>query len=251
VGFWQADRYLYLASFCILALAGVLISDLRERSRGLRYAAAFAALVFAVGSGVQTWRQQEVWRDEESLWLYEAYRDEPSLLSLQALAKAYVKKAEKEPDPARRLRWIERARVEVKRGFGRDHELGRQQGPYRTPDQLHLSRLHLLRGRIAAMEGAPLERQVEHYDAAYAIAPDREGAMALSRAYFNLSARSDPALREELVKRSFAYFTEFVRFSQTDPLRLAHSRAMLQDNYEGRFPYLDDAIREMKRVYFQ
>ena len=251
VGFWLADRYLYLASFCVLAVAGTLLGDLRERSGGLRYAAIGATLVFAVASGIQTWRQQTVWRDNDSLWLYEAYLDEPSLLSLQALAKAYVKKAEKEPDPARRLQWIERARVEVERGFEREHELGRQQGRYKTPDQLHLSRLHYLRGRIAAIEGAPLERQVEHYSAAYAIAPDRVSAMMLSRAYFELSALSDHPLREDLVKRSFAYFAEFVHFSKTDPLLLAQSRSMLQSNYEGRFPYLDDAIREMKRVYFQ
>lgn len=251
VGFWLADRYLYLASFCVLAVVGTLLADLRERSGGLGYAAIGAALVFAVGSGIQTSRQQAVWRDSESLWFHEAYLDEPSLLSLQALAKAYVKKAEKEPDPARRLQWIDRARVEVKRGLDRERELDRQRGRYKAPDQLHLARLHYLRGRILAIEGAPLEQQVEHYSAAYAIAPDRAVAMVLSRAYFELSALSDDALREDLVKRSFAYFIEFVRFSQRDPLRLAQSRAMLQANYEGRFPYLDDAIREMKRVHFQ
>ena len=69
--------------------------------------------------------------------------------------------------------------------------------------------------------------------------------MMLSRAYFELSARSDDALREDLVKRSFAYFAEFVHFSKTDPLLLAQSRSMLQSNYEGRFPYLDNAIREI------
>jgi hypothetical protein len=251
VGFWLADRYLYLASFCVLALVGTLLGDLRERSAGLRYAAIGAALVFAVGSGIQTWRQQTVWRDNDSLWLYEAYLGEPSLLSIQALGKAYVKKAEKEPDPARRVQWIERARVEVKRGFDRERELGRQRGRYKTPDQLHLSRLHYLRGRIAAVEGASLERQVEHYGAAYAVAPDRVSALMLSRAYFELSMLSDDTLREDLVKRSFAYFVDFVRFSQTDPLLLAKSRTMLRANYEGRFPYLDNAIREMKRVYFQ
>jgi hypothetical protein len=251
VGFWLADRYLYLASFCVLAVVGTLLGDLRERSGGLRYATIGAVLVFAGGSGIQTWQQQTVWRDNDSLWLYEAYLDEPSLLSLQALAKAYVKKAEKEPDPARRPQWIERARVEVKRGFDREHELARQQGRYKTPEQLHLSRLHYLRGRIAAIEGAPLERQIDHYSAAYALAPDRASAMMLSRAYFELSALSDDALREDLVKRSFAYFIEFVHLSQTDPLMLAQSRTMLQSNYEGRFPYLDSAIRAMKRVYFQ
>ena len=221
VGFWLADRYLYLASFCVLALVGTLLGDLRERSRGLRYAAIGAILVFAVGSGIQTWRQQTVWRDNESLWLHEAYLEEPSLLSLQALAKAYLKKAKNEP--ARRQQWIERAQVEVKRGFDREHELGRQRGRYKTPDQLHLSRLHYLRGHIAAIEGAPLERQVEHYGAAYAVAPDRAGAMVLSRAYFELSALSDDALREDLVKRSFAYFIEFVRFSR--PIRCCSRRA--------------------------
>jgi hypothetical protein len=251
VGFWMADRYIYLASFCPLAIAGILLRELYLRAGAARPAVVALAVIFTFGSGVQAWRQQEVWRDSESLWLHEAYLDQPSLLSLQALAKVYVGRAGGEIDPKLRRRSIEKARVEIKRGLARDRELGRRKGNYKAPDQLHLSRLHYLQARILEIEGAPPEQLIDHYQKAFAIAPDRLSAMMLSRAYFNLAGRAKESNSKDLVKQSFAYFVEFLRMSPTDPVMVAKSREMLRVNYEGRFPFLEGAILEIKRTYLQ
>jgi len=34
-------------------------------------------------------------------------------------------------------------------------------------------------------------------------------------------------------------------------VQLAEGKRLLETNYEGRFPYLDDRILETKRAYFQ
>jgi hypothetical protein len=72
---------------------------------------------------VQTFRQQAVWRDNESLWRHEAYLREPSLLALRALAAEYAVRAEREVDPDRRREWAAKARHEARRGIEREAAL--------------------------------------------------------------------------------------------------------------------------------
>ncbi len=251
VGFWSADRYLYLACFGLLALATQLGLELRARAQGaplVSFGVVALALLFATASAVQTWRQLGVWRNNETLWTHEASLDAPSLLSLQALAKIHVRRAEAEPDPARRAEWLDRARAQIARGLERERAMGRQPSRYRVPDQLHLSRLHQLLGRIAVLEAAPVAEQLAHFERAYALAPDRANAMKLAGRYFDLAAGAEAAQREALVRRSFGYFVAFTRFAQNDPRLAAESRTLLAANYdEARFPYLAEDIRALRR----
>jgi hypothetical protein len=85
VDIWRANRYVYLASFCALAVPAILLAQLYSRgTRAIRFAIAGATLCFALASAAQTLRLQAVWRDDESLWRYEAALDEPSLLAIQS-----------------------------------------------------------------------------------------------------------------------------------------------------------------------
>ncbi|RKZ12124.1 hypothetical protein DRQ53_15205 [bacterium] len=95
VGFWSADRYIYLASAGALVIVTVLLREFSARSGIAAAASALIAVSFISGSAIQSWHQQAVWRNSETLWIYEAYRGEPSLLSIQALAKTYMKRAER------------------------------------------------------------------------------------------------------------------------------------------------------------
>lgn len=252
VGIWVADRYVYLACFCLLAAAAIPLAELRLRATGAARLLPLAlALVFGVLSLGQTWRLQSVWRDDAALWSYEAYRARPSLLSIQALAKLQLKRGEREADPARRAAWAERARVELERGLARSDALGRVATRYKTTDQLHLSRLHLLRGRLAALTGEPIERQVEHLELSHAIAPDRLNAMLLARSYFHLAEATAESRREGLARRSLDYFIEYASWTQSDPRQLAESRSLFVASYdERRFPFLADEIRQARRTLF-
>lgn len=252
IGIWKADRYAYLSSACLLAIAVTLLLEARERAgpRG-RLAMTAALLAFALASGAYTFRHQGVWRDDESLWRYEAYRNEPSLLGIQGLAKNLLKQAEAAAargDLARRDALAAEARAEIARGFERERALGRVPAPYATSEQLQLARFHYLLGRIDRLEQAPVARQIEHYERSHELAPNRANTLMLAGAYYDLAAsRTDapPAEQEQLLNRSLDYFLEYVDYSSADPLLREQSLALLEQNYAS-VPFLRDRVRQAR-----
>jgi hypothetical protein len=251
VGFWSADRYIYLAAAGALVIATVLLREVSARSRVAAFVSTLIAVAFVSGSAYQGWRQQEVWRNGETLWLYEAYRDRPSMLSIQALAKSYLKRAERSESSEDASMWLSRAGAEIERGFDRHAELGLQRGRYPVPEQLQLARLHYLRGRVAQLRGSPLEDQLQHFSQAFEIAPERLTAIYTSRSLFALAGDKEGDEQQKLVEGSFDYFLHYIAFSEHDPMLLAEGRRLLEVNYEGRFPYLEDRILETRWTYFQ
>jgi len=252
VDIWSADRYIYLASLCVLAIAGTLLFQLHARSRrALRWAIVAVAAAFGFGSAATTLHHEAVWQDDEALWSYEAYLKEPSLQAIQSLAKLYVKGAERETNPGRQHELTERAHAQIARGFERDRALGRQPSGYATNEQLQLSHLYELEGRLAALEGAPLERQLAAYETAHKIAPNAASAFRLAQVYLQLAEESPPADRERLIRTSFDHFLEYIAQSGSDPIRRRRSEMMLATLYEQPYPFLSDEILAARRTYFQ
>ena len=251
VGFWAADRYIYLASGFGLAAAVIPLAGLAGRNPSARIAVLTLGFGFFLASAAQGWLQQSVWQDNEALWSYEAYRDEPSLLSIQALAKQYLRNAEAAQDPVERNAWVRLAEAEIVRGFARHADLDLQPTAYKLKETLHLSRLHSLRGRVLELRGAPKEDQVAHFRRAFAIAPDRTNAMLISGALFEIAGRErNEAKRQQFIEGSFDAFVAYVEMGRWDSSRHAQSRELLARNFEGRFPFLDQRIAEVKRIYF-
>jgi hypothetical protein len=251
VGFWSADRYIYLASAGALVIAVVLLREVSARSRLAAALSSMVAIAFISGSAFQSWHQQEVWRNNQTLWLHEAYRSEPSLLGIQALAKAYFKRAEQDPTGPEASAWLDRAEIEVERGFARHSELGRIPGRYPVPEQHQLARLHYLRGRISELRREPIENQLHHFSRAFEIAPERLTAIYTSRSLFAMAGYADGPKQQELVEDSFDYFVQYIEFSLHDSLKLAESKRLLENNYAGRFPFLEGRILETREAYFQ
>jgi hypothetical protein len=252
VDIWSADRYIYLASLCPLAIVGTLLLQVYARSRrALRWATVALLVGFDLGSGAATLQHEAVWQDDDALWSYEAYRQEPSLQAIQSLAKLYVKRAERETDPARRQDLTERAHAEIARGFQRDRELGRRPSGYATNEQLQLSRLYVLEGRLAALEGEPLERQLAAYQAAHRIAPNAVSAFRLAQVYLQLAEESPAEDRERLIRASFDHFLEYIAQTGSDPIRRRRDEAMLTTLYEKPYPFLSDDVLAARRTYFQ
>jgi hypothetical protein len=251
VGFWSADRYIYLASAGVLVIATVLMREFSTRSGVAAAASALIAVAFISGSAIQSWHQQAVWRNGESLWLYEAYRGEPSLLSIQALAKAYMKRAERDAGGSEHAIWLDRAEAEIERGFARHSEFDRKPGRYPVPEQLQLARLHYLRGRIAELRREPIENQLRHFSQAFELAPERLTAIYTSRSLFAMAGYANGPEQQKLVEDSFDYFVHYIEFSQHDSLQLAESERMLESNYVGRFPFLEDRILKTRETYFR
>ncbi len=251
VGFWSADRYIYLASAGALVIAIVLLREFSARGGKAATASTLIAVAFISGSAIQSWRLQEVWRNGETLWRYEAYRSEPSLLSIQALAKVYLKRAERNVSNPEFSAWLDRAEIEIERGFARQGEFARKPGRYPVPEQHQRARLHYLRGRIAELRREPIENQLRHFSRAFELAPERLTAIYTSRSLFAMAGYAGGLEQQKLVEDSFDYFVHYIEFSQHDPLQLAESERMLEANYGSRFPFLEDRILETRKTYFQ
>ncbi len=247
IGIWSADRYVYLSSFCLIALAVSVLLELAERFQGPARLALLTLLVgFGLNAVAYTFQHQGVWRDSESLWKYEAYRDEPSLLSIQALAKLHLKRADSESDATRRASLVTQSRREIARGFAREKALGRVSAPYATSEQLQLANFHDLLGRLDILEQAPVARRIEHFEAAYALAPTRSNSLMLAGAYFELGNRSAEPARAELLRRSRDYFMEYVEFSSSDRLLREESLALLARNYPPPPPFPQDRFDQTR-----
>jgi len=253
VGIWSADRYIYLSSFCLVAIAVSIGLELHGRTQRplLRVAILALAFGFGVNAVAYTLQHQGVWRDTESLWRYEAYRDEPSLLSIQALAKLYMKQAGSESDPMLRASLMAHSRREIDRGFEREKALGRVSAPYATSEQLQLSQFHYLLGRLDMIERAPVARQIEHFQASHELAPTRSNTLMLAGAYFDLGSRSADLEKEQLMHRSLDYFVEYMQYSASDRLLRERSLALLAQNYEQKFPFLQDRIQQTRETMTQ
>lgn len=249
VGFWRADRYLYLASLGLLAIAGLGLREVVSRAPLARVPTALLVIVFLGSSAFLSWSQQSVWRDSESLWLYETRRESPSLHAFQALAKHYVQRASSDPTPTSREVWIRRAEELVARGFERRDELGLKPTPYRIPEQLSVARLHELEGRIARLRQAPALEQAAHFRRAFELAPNPRSALFLSGSLFEAAVVRPEPERQRLIEESFDSFEQYLAFSSGDPKRLANAWKLLERNYAGRFPFLESRIEDARRSH--
>lgn len=250
VGFWRADRYLYLASAALLAPVGLLLRDLLLRAPAARPWIAALVGVFLVASGVEAFQHQAVWRDNRSLWEYEVARSEPSLFAFQSLGKEYLRRARSAATSLERERWLARTQDVVARGFARNDALGRVPSDYHTPEQLHVARLYELKGRVAGLRGAPKAVQVRDFQRAFDLAPNRRTALFLSGALYDEAVESAEPQRARLVEQSFDYFLRYLDYSSTDARRLAVGRRLLESNYAGRFPFLETRVASARQAYF-
>jgi hypothetical protein len=249
VGFWRADRYLYLAAAGLLAIAGLGLREAVSRAPIARTPVALLVVVFLVSSATLSWSHQPVWRNSESLWLYEIRRESPSLHAFQALAKQYVRRASAASTPEAREVWTLRAEDVIALGFERRGELDLSPTPYRIPEQLSISRLHELEGRIAKLRQAPALEQASHFRRAFETAPNPRAALLLSGSLYEAAAaRPDPEHRR-LIEASFDSFSQYLAYSASDPRRLADAWQLLERNYGGRFPFLESRIEAARRSH--
>ena len=249
VGFWHADRYLYLASAGLLTVVALLIRDLVMQMPSLRNPAIAMVTLFTVLGAVHVWEGQNRWRDNESLWLYESSREDPSLMSFYALGRFYAERAENAKGEERReLALI--TKVIVDRGLARLEELDLQPTNYPTPEIGQAARLHSLSGLTAGILGAPPLMRANHYRRAYAASPDMQSAILLSGALVEAAQALPSAEKQVLVEESFTYFQRFIALSAADPIKLKKSSVLLEKTYGDRYPYLASRIAEAKRIYY-
>lgn len=251
VGFWHADRYFYLASAPCLALTALLSRELVARMPNLErpVLASLGALVLL--QSAQAWNGQARWRDAESLWLYEATREEPALIAFNALARYYAEEAERAATPEMRIRLAKRSRAIGALGLDRYEALGLIDTPYAIPEKNHYARIHALAGRADHVLGAPPAVRAGHYRRAYAAHPESVSALLLALALAEQGGVLPPEEAQPVIEESFEYFLAFVQFVSDERDGFARSTDLLERNYASRYPYLEPRVEALRSALIQ
>ncbi len=250
VGFWQADRYLYLASAGLLACAGLLIAEFGQRVPLARRPLAIGLTALLASHAALAHQQRSVWRDNETLWTHEAGLEEPSLFAFEALAREQIRRAETSPDPRERARLALRAEQIVEQGFARDAALALRPSRYRLPEIRQRAGLHVLRGRLARLRGAPPEEQATHFRTAFAIAPEASAALYAFESLILATERAPTREREGLAAEAFDYYLQWVAYSAHDPKARTLAASVLESRFENRYPWLEARVADARRTWF-
>lgn len=117
IGIWAADRYLYLASFCLLAIAVQLASALWQGGGKGRLVVLVAAAAVLATNAWQTLAYQRAWRDGESLWQYHVTLPQASSVAYDNLAATYYAMFGEREDAAEKLQLLRKMEVVVAAGL--------------------------------------------------------------------------------------------------------------------------------------
>ena len=117
IGIWAADRYLYLASFCLLAIAVRLAREQATRSDKARAAVVVGfAVVMLVNLG-QTLSYQRAWRDAESLWMHHVTLPHAAPMAYSTLAASYYTSFGEEDEIGAQRQLMQKMAVVVEAGL--------------------------------------------------------------------------------------------------------------------------------------
>jgi hypothetical protein len=252
VFFWRADRYLYLASFCVLAIVvqlamdGIRAAEARGASRLARPLLLGGGLVWGLIAALITLAREPAFHDNHALWSHEVSLARPSVLAFQALSKSYVGRAGLEPDPARRALLLAEAERVALAGLRYYESI-----PWRPPRGSHLpsrldyANLHVQLGRVAALRQAPLAAQIEHYLRSYQVTPTAANTLLLAQTLFDQAAATHD---QEMARQSLRYYGEYITNARADLPRRAHLEEVLDVQYLRVFPGLVSAVETIKRM---
>ena len=210
IGIWMADRYIYFASFCVLALAVSMMREAathaRRNLRVLLYGLAVVVLI------LNAWRNlwyQSQWRDGESLWTYHIQLPNPSVIAYEALASFYFSMAEKAEDRAELAFWIRKMEVVVEGGLDSFWPNRESKPPSRT------WKLFFLRSLVQRVRGLPDEEALESLLISDRLRPAFDATqLNLARLYRKMMEETqDPGLRVRYAGHALARFREYLRIT--------------------------------------
>lgn len=232
IGIWAADRYAYLASFCVAALIAVpVVSGLRSpRILFRRLGLAGFAMVGLLGSYqiAAGHRHQAAFRDREALWTYEKNLPHPSILAFESYAKAMLLKAQAAPDhsPLRR-QYLESAVATAREGVQYYRSIAWKPTPgYVGRERIQLASLFSVLGLATELGGGSLEQQLELCRAAFQIAPADYPTATLASVLLAIAKREPRDLK--MAHESLRHFHDHVRYASRDRLQVASLRAQLR-----------------------
>ena len=249
VGFWRADRYVYLASAGLLAIAGIVLRDTLKFAPKVRWPVFALVSTFLGMSAVSSGIQQQIWRNNESLWTYEIERTEPSLLAFQSLAIEYHDRSLEAETPLEENRWIALADEVARQGFARRAELDFIATSYPLPEQLDLANLYEVKNIVALHRGIPAIERVKYLRLAHASAPNARSAWLVARTLYAAAEVASDEAQDRIVSESLDYYEQLLVYSTADPLELKKNLTVLNSYYGQNYPFLEDRLEDLRTRY--
>ncbi|MCU1279367.1 MAG: cellulose synthase subunit BcsC [bacterium] len=242
---WRADRYLYLSSFCILAIAVQSASDLLALAGvGLRRAVVGAGLVWALSAILVTATIEPRFHDNHSLWSYEVGLRRPSVTAYVALASSFVDLARSETNPTERQRLLAEAERVARAGIDYYASI-----PWRAnaAPKFEYANLHVQLGQVSGLRGEPLSAQLAHYRESYRILPNETNILFLAQTLYKMAAARGDL---ELARKSLRLFSELVAGRSGDSARRPVRQRVL-DLYRQTFPALAPDLDAIEKAYLR
>ncbi|HEY2746860.1 MAG TPA: hypothetical protein VGL86_19690 [Polyangia bacterium] len=239
---WRADRYVYLASFCVLALVVELAGGLVARARpALRRVLFGAVAAWALVAVFVTLASSPRFADDRALWTWEVALARPAPAAFVSLASSYVAEGRATKDAAARLRLAESAERVARAGedYYRSVPWRRDRAPKRD-----LANLEVQLGQAAALRGEPIAAQLAHYEASYRIEPTDANVLFLAQALLVRAATDGHDVA--LARQSLALYSERLALRSADAARRAFDARVL-DAYRRSFPELAPDIDAVER----
>ena len=248
IGIWAADRYAYLASFCVAALIAVpVVSGLwSPRILFRRLGLAGFAMVGLLGSYQNRRRAPPPGRLPRSRGAVDV-REEPASSihsGLRELRQGHVaqgaaRTTRVSPPVPGVCRATAREGVQYYRSIAWKPTPG-----YVGRERIQLASLFSVLGLATELGGGSLEQQLELCRAAFQIAPADYPTATLASVLLAIAKREPRDLK--MAHESLRHFHDHVRYASRDRLQVASLRAQLRE-YSALFPALSAEVAAIEQ----
>jgi len=220
IGYWVANRYIYTSVFCICAIISTFYLNTIKRCSSLTKSIAYSSFVCLLFINTwQTFSLQHVWKNDLSLWSYEVnYLKQPSILSIQALAKYHMQTATQNEVPHElQSQHLEQASKLIDYGIQLFNERGYKRTQYKVPVFYYYARLINLRGRIYLFRHDPISA-LQYFEQAYKLnSIDPANNYFLYTTHAQLARQTSGLEREKHIQETFTFFGKFSSYYASDP----------------------------------
>jgi hypothetical protein len=230
---WRADRYVYLASAFLFAIAATTAAELIRARPALLRVFVGAGIAWALSTTFIDVTNAPRFRDDRALWTYEVGLREPAVHAFSALASSLAGEA-RAAEPARRLALADEAERVARAGIAYYESIAWRKG---APVRIYAD-LYAQLGLVSALRGEPPSAQLALFEQSYRIHQTETNLLFLARTLSRIaSANHDLAM----ARRSLTIYGALVHHRAKDAAQRPITHRVL-DDYRHAFPQLTPEI---------
>jgi hypothetical protein len=241
-GIWVANRYIYFSSFFLLAMvATASIPLLNSKSKFIRGVIIFLLGAFCIFNISNRSKYMKVWKDNETLWTYEADLPDPRPEAFENLANHYYTIGTKQDIELRNIYFskvdelIETAR----------YKLGNSSKDNPSPVLDHMLFLDAL---MSIVQDAPYEEQLEKLLLVEKLSPDFDAVLWQLTVldYKQAIKTKDKESQKKLVDNSLLWYKRYLSVAKNDANARKKDKAVRAE-FISDFPFVKDKINALDR----